>query len=44
MLGVQAAQPLADLLTFAVSVPFFLAFLRELKTREAAAAPSSGPQ
>lgn len=44
MLGVQAAQPLADLLTFAVSVPFFLAFLRELKTREAAAAPSPGPQ
>ena len=44
MLGVQAAQPLADLLTFAVSVPFFLAFLRELKTREAAAVSSPGPQ
>ena len=33
--GIQAAQPLADVLTFLVTLPFFIAFLSRLsKDRE----------
>ncbi len=35
VLGVQLAQPLADLCTLAVSLPFLAAFLRKLKRMEA---------
>lgn len=38
LLGVQLAQPVSDLLSFALSVPITLAVLQELKRREAAAA------
>lgn len=36
VLGVQLAQPLSDILTFAVSVPFLLRYLRELAQMDAA--------
>ena len=38
LLGVQLAQPVSDLLSFALSVPITLAVLQELKRKEAAAA------
>ena len=36
LLGVQLAQPAADLCTFAVTLPFLLSFLRRLKLWEQA--------
>ena len=33
-LGVQLSQPLADLLTFALSIPMGMALLRELREKE----------
>lgn len=38
--GVQLAQPLADLLTFFVSLPFYIRFIAHLRRREAEAAPA----
>ncbi len=38
LLGVQLAQPVSDLLSFALSVPITLAVLQELKRKEATAA------
>lgn len=34
LMGVQISQPIADVLTFAVSVPFLIAFLKELGRME----------
>ena len=36
VLGVQLAQPLADLLTFCITLPFYLRFVRALKEKEQA--------
>ena len=38
VLGVQLAQPLADALTFCISAPFFVRFLRELDEKQRASA------
>ena len=36
LVGVEISQPIADALTFAVSVPFLISFLRQLAKMEEA--------
>ena len=40
LVGVELCQPIADALTFFISLPFLLAFLRQLEQMEAEASPA----
>ena len=43
LLGVEICQPIADVLTFLISLPFLVAFLRQLDRMEAARQPLPQP-